>query len=193
FIGDAVMIFFGDPVSRGLKEDALACVRMSIAMQKRLDELADIWRNAGLTRPLRCRIGITTGYCTVGNFGSENRMDYTIIGGTVNLASRLESAAEPGTILISEETFGLVSDEIACDERDTITVKGIARPVKTYRVIDSREDMAAQPGRISEHHAKFAVDANIAAMSEEERREAARVLEKVLAEVAGAENDKPRS
>ena len=96
YIGDAIMMFFGDPESRGVKQDALACVKMALAMQKRVVELADIWRNAGIEIPLRCRIGIHTGYCTVGNFGSEDRMDYTIIGGAVNLASRLEHEAPPG-------------------------------------------------------------------------------------------------
>ena len=187
FIGDAIMIFFGDPVSHGVKADALACVNMAIAMQKRLDELADFWRSTGLAHPLRCRIGITTGYCTVGNFGSENRMDYTIIGGMVNLASRLESAAEPGTILVSDETYGLIRDQVACEAGETLSVKGIAYPVKSYRVIDTHENLRKGTGRISEHHAKFALDANVAAMSEEERKEAARVLEKALSEVSGKE------
>jgi adenylate cyclase len=90
-VGDAIVIFFGDPETRGVKEDALACVKMALAMQKRIGELATIWRDAGIEKPLHCRIGIHTGYCTVGNFGSEDRMDYTIIGGGVNLASRLSS------------------------------------------------------------------------------------------------------
>ena len=93
YVGDAIMIFFGDPQTRGVKEDARACVEMAIAMQRRMDELGAIWRDAGIEHPLRCRIGIHTGYCTVGNFGSEDRMDYTIIGGPVNLASRLEHEA----------------------------------------------------------------------------------------------------
>ena len=104
YVGDAILMFFGDPETRGVKEDALACVRMALAMQKRMNELAEVWRDAGIERPLRCRIGIHTDYCTVGNFGSEDRMDYTIIGGAVNLASRLEHEAEPGSVLISYET-----------------------------------------------------------------------------------------
>jgi class 3 adenylate cyclase len=80
YVGDAILMFFGDPDSRGVKEDALACVKMALAMQKRMAELADIWRASGIETPLRCRIGIHTGYCTVGNFGSEDRMDYTIVG-----------------------------------------------------------------------------------------------------------------
>ncbi len=96
YVGDAIVMFFGDPETRGVKEDALACVKMALAMQKRIGELAEIWRNAGIETPLRCRIGIHTGYCTVGNFGSEDRMDYTIVGGGVNLASRLEHEAVTG-------------------------------------------------------------------------------------------------
>jgi len=104
------MIFFGDPETRGVKEDALACVKMTFAMQKRMQELGAIWRNSGIETPISCRIGIHTGYCTVGNFGSEDRMDYTIVGGAVNLASRLEHEAPPGGILISYETYAHVKD-----------------------------------------------------------------------------------
>lgn len=93
YVGDAIVMFFGDPTTLGVKEDALACVEMAIAMQKRAAELAHEWAKSGIATPLRCRIGIHTGYCTVGNFGSDDRMDYTMIGGTVNLASRLEHEA----------------------------------------------------------------------------------------------------
>ncbi len=90
YIGDAMLLFFGDPESRGVKEDAEACVRMAVAMQRRMRELEQEWRNRGLERPFRIRMGISTGFCTVGNFGSKDRMDYTIIGNEVNLAARLE-------------------------------------------------------------------------------------------------------
>ncbi|MCC2111109.1 MAG: adenylate/guanylate cyclase domain-containing protein, partial [Hyphomicrobiales bacterium] len=85
FIGDAILAFFGDPETRGAKEDALACVNMAIAMQRRLAVLKDEWRRRGLEKPLQARMGINTGYCNVGNFGSEDRMDYTIIGAEANL------------------------------------------------------------------------------------------------------------
>ena len=73
-------MFFGDPATLGVKEDALACVQMAIAMQQRVGELAEEWRDSGIETSLRCRIGVNTGYCTVGNFGSEDRMDALIDG-----------------------------------------------------------------------------------------------------------------
>jgi class 3 adenylate cyclase len=147
YVGDAILMFFGDPESRGLKEDALACVRMALAMQARVAELARDWRDMGVETPLRARIGIHTGYCTVGNFGSEDRMDYTIIGGPVNLASRLEHEAAPGGILISYETFSLVKDTIACEEQGEISVKGFSRPVQCFRVLGLLDRLIAE-GRI---------------------------------------------
>ena len=108
FVGDAILIFFGDPETKGDKEDACSCVLMALEMQERMHHLKNLWENQGITNPLEIRIGINTGYCNVGNFGSENRLDYTIIGGEVNLASRLESNAMTGQILISQETLSLI-------------------------------------------------------------------------------------
>jgi class 3 adenylate cyclase len=173
-------MFFGDPETLGVKEDALACVKMALAMQKRMDELADVWRDAGMEKPLRCRIGIHTDYCTVGNFGSEDRMDYTIIGGAVNLASRLEHEAEPGSVLISYETFAHVKDEIHCEEKGHIQVKGIAYPVTTYRVVDLAANVAASSKRLRTEipHLRLKMDPGL--MSAEQREQAAAVLREAL-------------
>ena len=142
YVGDAILMFFGDPETRGVKEDAIACVSMALAMQKRVGELGETWRSVGIETPLRCRIGIHTDYCTVGNFGSEDRMDYTIIGGAVNLAARLEQEAAPGSVLISYETFAQVKDVIHCEEVGPIQVKGIAYPTVAYRVVASKASLS---------------------------------------------------
>ncbi|MCR9139810.1 MAG: PAS-domain containing protein [Alphaproteobacteria bacterium] len=183
YVGDSIMIFFGDPVSNGIREDALACVRMAIAMQKRLGELSAAWADHGLTEELKCRIGIATGFCTVGNFGSEDRMDYTIIGGSVNLASRLENAAAPGSILISGETHTLVHKDIACREHETVKIKGLAYPVKTYLVAET--DGQETPNRISERRGKLAVDLDLDAMTDQEREQAAGLLREVMNKLHG--------
>jgi class 3 adenylate cyclase/phosphoglycerate-specific signal transduction histidine kinase len=180
YVGDAIVIFFGDPETRGVKEDALACVEMAIAMRKRMLELQAVWRASGIERPLQCRIGINTGYCTVGNFGSEDRMDYTIIGGGVNLASRLEAAATPGEILISFETYANVRDRIHCDERGHISVKGIAYPVATYQVVDAYENLRTDRLFIHEECPNLRLDLNLDAMSAGDRGHAATVLREAL-------------
>ncbi len=117
---------------------------MAIAMQRRMQELQSEWLDLGLERPFQLRIGINTGFCTVGNFGSAERMDYTIIGNEVNLAARLESLAEVGGILLAHETHSLVKDTVLGEEGDTLTVKGFAKPVRTYSVVGLYNDLAEQ-------------------------------------------------
>lgn len=192
YIGDAILIFFGDPETRGIKEDALACVKMAIAMRDRLRDLEEIWRQSGIERPLNCRIGIHTGFCTVGNFGSESRMDYTIIGGAVNTASRLESAAQPGQILISYETFAHIRDEIECREHGEIEVKGIAYPVATYIVADSHEKLRQQQHRFREEGRGLNIDIDLDAMTAIEKQRAVDILRRALGSLADAKSDHQR-
>ena len=147
FIGDAILLFFGDPESKGVAEDAKACVLMAIAMQRRMRELEQAWRNRGLLRPFRIRMGIATGFCTVGNFGSRDRMDYTIIGNEVNLAARLQSATEPGSILLSHETNALVQGLVMTEEQPPITVKGFPKPISGYKLVGTYDDLV-KAGRV---------------------------------------------
>jgi adenylate cyclase len=192
YVGDAVMIFFGDPETRGVKEDALAGVKMAIAMQERLTELGAMWRDAGIEHPLRCRIGIHTGYCTVGNFGSEDRMDYTIIGGAVNLASRLEHEAPEGGILISYETYAHVKDEVHCEALGHIQVRGIGHPVATYRAVDLYANLADGREHLRVELPYLKLDVTPEQMSAGERKEAAARLGEVLSRLSFVDKPKPR-
>jgi adenylate cyclase len=145
FIGDAMLMFFGDPETRGAEEDARACVRMAVAMQRQMVELQQEWRASGFEQPFEMRVGINTGYCNVGNFGSDDRMDYTIIGAEVNLAARIEAAADPGGILISHPTYALVRDIVRAEERGNITAKGIRREVCVFAVASILDDPGPAP------------------------------------------------
>ena len=141
FIGDAILAFFGDPETNGPKQDALACVKMAIEMQRRLRDLQRGWRQIGLEHSFELRIGITTGFCTVGNFGSEDRMDYTVVGNEVNLAARLQGHAENGGILLANETYALVKDDILAEDQGTIELKGISRPIRAFKVVGIYDDL----------------------------------------------------
>jgi adenylate cyclase len=145
FIGDAVLVFFGDPETKGVQEDAVACVRMALEMKEAISELNNLWLATGIMQGFEARMGITTGFSTVGNFGSDERMDYTIIGKQVNLANRLQAAAQPGEILISQETWLLVKDAFLCVAKEPIQVKGFDRPIQTYAVTGGPHAEGAAP------------------------------------------------
>jgi adenylate cyclase len=151
FIGDAMLLFFGDPETKGVAEDARACLLMAVDMQQRLAQLNTAWRNRGIEQPFRARMGINTGFCNVGNFGSEDRMDYTIIGAEANLAARLQSIAEPGEIVMSYETYSQVRDMVRARPLPPITMKGISREIVPYAVEGLVEELQQRANVISEH------------------------------------------
>jgi adenylate cyclase len=183
FIGDAILVFFGDPESRGAVEDAKACLTMALDMQRRLAELNVQWRKRGIAEPFRARMGINTGFCNVGNFGSDDRMDYTIIGAEANLAARLQSTAQPGEIVLSYETFMLVRDMVRARPLEPITLKGIAYPVVPY-VVEGRTDGARPAGQvISEHDTGLDLFIDTSAIDASAAERVRRTLEKVAAEL----------
>ncbi len=173
FIGDAILAFFGDPETRGTEKDALVCVQMAIAMQRRLNELGREWRRRGIEKPLMARMGINTGYCNVGNFGSSDRMDYTIIGAEANLAARLESIADPGGIVMSYETYALVQDQIEGTPLKPIKLKGISRKIIPYRVENIIDDTEMDEAKIVELNTEqFRLHLNLDGMKKTDRAKA---------------------
>ncbi len=144
FVGDGMICFFGEPNSRGTRQDALDCVAMAIDMRREMRSLRQEWRLMGF-EGLYVRIGITTGYCHVGNFGSNNRISYTIIGKEANLASRLESIAGKGDILISQRTYDYVCHDYECEYAGTYQLKGFDSSINAWQVLDPD----ANKGRLS--------------------------------------------
>ena len=136
FIGDAVMVFFGDPESLGEEQDALNCIEMALQMQQRIKELRTYYERLGVPGGLDVRMGISTGFCTVGNFGSDQRLDYTALGSPVNLAARLQGLSPKNEILIEEATLQLVKGSVKTDYFDKITPKGFSRPIEVHQVND---------------------------------------------------------
>src|SRR5262249_40005030 len=151
FVGDAMLVFFGDPETKGDAEDARACLRMAIEMQHRIAGLNAKWRSNGIEHPFRVRMRINTGFCNVVNFGSNDRMDYTIIGAEANLAPRLQSIGEAGQVGISYETYALVRDTNVGRGLAAITMKGISREVVPYVVSGVLDPTGKNVQVFSEH------------------------------------------
>ncbi|WP_443510283.1 adenylate/guanylate cyclase domain-containing protein [Psychrobacter aquimaris] len=135
FIGDGMVCFFGEPNSRGARQDALDCIAMAIDMRREMRTLRQKWRLMGF-EGLYIRIGITTGYCHVGNFGSNNRLSYTLIGKEANLAARLESSAGKDEILVSESTYDYICHNYECHHAGAFKLKGFDSKVNAWQVLD---------------------------------------------------------
>ena len=136
YIGDAMMVFFGDPDSKGEREDARACVNMALRMRDKISDLQLKWQKQGFSEPFQVRMGMNTGYCNVGNFGSDQRLTYTIIGSEVNVAQRLETSSESGGILMSYETYAHAQDLIEVEQLESISMKGVNREIKVFSVLN---------------------------------------------------------
>jgi adenylate cyclase len=147
FVGDGLMVVFGAPVRSEDSAQALAAVRTALAMRHRVQELTARLRREGIPRDLQIRAGINMGHCTVGVFGSDVMRAYKAVGFAVNIASRLQAAADPSSILCGFRTYALVQDRVRALPRDPLVVKGTTRPVEVWEIVDlvadDRDD--AQP------------------------------------------------
>ncbi len=134
FIGDGLLAFYGDPLE--CKDHAEKAVRTAIEMEDVVKLLQSRWKY--MNCELHMSVGICTGYVTVGNIGSKERMEYTVIGNHVNLAQRLQSEAEADQILVNQRTFSMVENTFETEIIHDITLKGISKSVEAYKILGTR-------------------------------------------------------
>jgi len=131
FLGDGIMAIF---TADECKKHELRAARAALKMQARLRNVKEHWSKDPATKTLMIRIGINTGEVVAGNVGSQTRMEYTVIGDNVNVAARIESACQPGSVLISQSTYEPIKQHIIATAREPIQVKNRQKPVHTYEV-----------------------------------------------------------
>src|SRR5918994_4602908 len=140
-MGDAVLAFFGAPVAH--EDDAERAVRAGLEIQEAARGYAEaVRRNYGVEFAIR--VGINTGLAVLAAVGDEIRTEYTAMGDTTNVAARLQSAADPGTVLISADTYHLVKQLFELRPRGGAMVKGKSAPIVTYEVLSPR----VLPGKV---------------------------------------------
>lgn len=150
FLGDGVLVYFEESGSAELSRsrDAVRCAQLCVEANRTLLALAERWRQRGLLVSLHTRTGIASGYCAVGDWGGEDRLDFTLIGSVVNLASRLQADAPPGGILLSENAALLIcQDPVLARRVEPLPVRnlrglGLCRP---FRLVDGRPASAKVP------------------------------------------------
>ncbi len=135
-LGDGVLAFFGAPLAH--EDDAERAIRASLDILVSVKEYAKELRQKKRVEDFQMRVGLNTGQVVVGNIGSDLHMEYLAVGDTVNLAARMQSAADPNTVLVAEYTHRLAAKLFDYEDRGKITVKGKAEPVQVYRVIGAR-------------------------------------------------------
>jgi len=138
--GDRMLILFGAPRATDDHDHALRAVRMACAMQREASALRGMWSRHGLEQRLRIRIGINTGYASVGDFGSEGRKLYSGIGLQINLAERIQAECAPGQVLLSQPTWALVQEEFGSLPASEIAVKGLGGPLRVYALPPETEE-----------------------------------------------------
>lgn len=142
YIGDGLMVIFGAPIADEEPVQAWAALRAGFGMIARADELSAAIRDRGIPADLRLRVGVNTGHCTVGVFGSDLLRAYKAVGFAVNVAARLQSEADPGTVLAGFRTYALVKDRVRAQSRGELTLKGAARPVEAWEIVGLESDPA---------------------------------------------------
>lgn len=154
YIGDMIVAFYGAPVP--LENHEYHACKTALEMEKRLSELRKKWATEGgwpdIVHQIRHRVGINSGKMVTGNMGSSMRMNYTMMGDTVNLAARLEPAAKQYGIyiLVAEKSYDVVKDKFEWRFIDTVRVKGKKNPVKIYELLANKDELNSQNTRLIE-------------------------------------------
>ena len=138
YIGDCIMVFFGDPTTAGVQADAESCAAMGLDMLEAVKTINTSWRLAHGFEPLHMRMGMHSATCAVGNFGSETRLEYTAVGNGVNVAARLEGIAATNTMVCSATTARYLSDSFELDHVGDHHLKNISEPIAVFRVAGHR-------------------------------------------------------
>jgi adenylate cyclase len=136
YIGDGLMAIFGAPTPMDEQEQAWSAVESALDMRDRADELAARIRARGIPADLQIRVGVNAGHCMVGVFGSDVLRAYKIVGFPVNIAARLQTEAAPGSVLTGYRTYALVRDRVRAERQEPLTVKGAARPIEAWEIIE---------------------------------------------------------
>jgi len=191
FIGDAIMVFFGAPEFIDDVSHARHCTLMALEMRDALIPLREEWKRKGIPGDFQVRAGINSGICTVGNFGSERRMDYTIIGNQVNLASRLQSIAPPDCIYLSESAYLLIEDMVEARYIGSRQVKGIHTPVEVWELIGLEKDKKAVSPylNVRDNHLQFEkLDLDLINLPDDERTAIQKALSRALIYLSSRES-----
>jgi adenylate cyclase len=136
YIGDGVMVIFGAPRRVDDQVQAWSAIQAAFEMKRRSEELAEAIRGRGIPADLRIRVGVNTGHCTVGVFGSDLLRAYKAVGFSVNVTARLQTEAEPGSILCGFRTYALIKDRVRAEPREPLSLKGAARPVEAWEILE---------------------------------------------------------
>jgi class 3 adenylate cyclase/tetratricopeptide (TPR) repeat protein len=147
--GDGIMALFGAPIA--VEDAPQRAIRSALAIQREMTRFSRKLKDQSEAPPLKMRVGIHTGHVVVGTLGNDLRVEFTALGDTVNLAARMEGLAEPGTVYVTEDTFGLTEGIFRFEALGARQVKGKEQPVKAYRVIApstsrTRFDVSAERG-----------------------------------------------
>ncbi|MEX2030127.1 MAG: adenylate/guanylate cyclase domain-containing protein [Anaerolineales bacterium] len=143
-LGDGVLAFFGAPLAH--EDDAERAIRSALDIQQSIEQFAAELAPAGKVEQFQVRVGINTGLVVVGNIGSDLHMEYLAVGDTVNLAARVQSAAEPATVLVTSSTHRLAGSVFDYEDRGKIEIKGKSEPIQLFRVLRERKGAVRERG-----------------------------------------------
>lgn len=144
FIGDAILIFFGAPETTGTTNDANQAIGMALEMNEALAQLRQRWAQQGLNLEFQVRMGLSTGFSHVGNFGASDRLHYTALGNVVNEAARIQELGKAGQILLSQDTYAHIQERFDCTEYDKLTLKGYSHELVLYELSLQQKDWQSQ-------------------------------------------------